>query len=67
MIRTTVQAVMTFPDSETCRVCDELVVCQICEACPDHCKTPGGPDACWQTFDNYRRMLAPNYPPPPKA
>jgi hypothetical protein len=27
-----------------------------------HCITPGGPDACWEVVEKYRRQHAPDYP-----
>jgi hypothetical protein len=53
---------MTLPDPDTCHTCDKPIVCEICESCAEHCKTEAGPDACWQAIENYRQMLAPNYP-----
>jgi hypothetical protein len=51
---------------DTCHACDELMVCEICEACPKHCETEGGPDECWAKVEKSRRMLAPDRPSPPK-
>jgi len=34
--------------------CPRPWVCHLCEACEDHCLSPGGPDACWQNHETWR-------------
>ena len=49
-----------------CYACASPVVCEICETCALHCLTPGGPDACWEEVDRYRREHVPDSEPPEK-
>jgi hypothetical protein len=48
---------------DTCHACPGAVVCVTCQSCSGHCLMPGGPDACWQTVEIYRRKNAPAHPP----
>ena len=51
---------------DRCHACSAPIVCVTCEACAMHCMTPGGPDACWEFVEKYRREHAPGHPPPEK-
>jgi hypothetical protein len=40
--------VATFGGMDDFCPCGARIVCFICEACPEHCLTEGGPEACWE-------------------
>ena len=42
------------PDGQGCFECGLPAVCFLCDACPDHCVTDGGPDACWEAHEAWR-------------
>lgn len=37
-----------------CEDCDTPLVCFICDTCAEHCRTEGGPDACWEAHEAWR-------------